>query len=206
MSVRSPALILATLATLLGATSASAEPPAPDYSRPGFYVGINGIYALNFFDDARGLIDYKDTWGLTARAGYRFRPWFAGEFLYEWANEFDATFGLPLGTSGDLTTHTITANAKFLWPSWRAQPYLLVGLGTQGVETKLRFLGVSASDSLWGFALRPAVGVDFYITKNLVLNAEIGPVVNLLNSQEPFPGGTEAEFYMSFGGGLQYRF
>lgn len=112
---------------------------------------------------------------------------------------------MPPGT-GDLTTHTITGNAKFLWPGWRAQPYLLVGLGAQRMEATLGALGISANDSLWGFAIRPAVGVDFYITKNIVVNAEVGPVVNVFNAQNPFPGTTEAEFYMSFGGGLQYRF
>jgi opacity protein-like surface antigen len=206
MYLRNPVLMLATSALLLGATSAFAEPPGPDYSRSGFYVGINGMYALNFFDDSGGLADVEDTWGLTARAGYRFRPWFAAEFLYEWANDFDTTFLVPPGASGDLTTHTITANAKFLWPAWRAQPYLLVGLGTQGVKTTVRSLGVSASDSLWGFAIRPAVGVDFYITENIVVNAEVGPVVNVFKARAPFPGTTVAEFYMSFGGGLQYRF
>jgi len=197
---RTSVLILAASALLLGATSAFAEPPGPDYSRPGFYVGINGMYALNFFDDGGGLIDINNTWGLTARVGYRSRPWLAAELLYEWGSDFAA------GGSADLTTHTITANGKFIWPSWRAQPYLLVGLGAQGLEATVRSPGGSESDSLWGFAIRPAVGVDFYITKNIVVNAEIGPVVNVFNDQDPFPGSTEAEFYMSFGTGLQYRF
>ena len=167
------------------------------------------MYALNFFDDEGGEIDIKNTAGLTARAGYRFGPTFAAEFLYEWGSNFKVTIPavlVPAGVSakGDLTTHTITANAKFLWPRWRAQPYLLVGLGAQGLEASVESLGgdVSVTESLWGFAIRPAVGVDVYITKNLVFNAEVSPSIGVFNVDET----TVAEFYMSFGGGLQYRF
>ena len=211
MSSRNSVLVLATSALLLGATSASAEPPGPDYSRPGFYVGVNGIYALNFFDDGGGLIDIRNTGGLNVRAGYRFQPWLAGEFLYEWGSNFKTTLSDPLVPPGmsleaDVTTHTITANLKLLWPRWRAQPYLLVGLGAQGVEATARSGGASVTESQWGFAVRPGVGVDFYITENIVLNAEVGTAIGVFGVDEPFPGTTEAEVYMSFGGGLQYRF
>jgi len=208
MSMRGLVPMFAAAVLMLGSASASAESRRPDYAHSGFYLGINGIYAVNFFDDAGGLVDFDNTAGLNARAGYRFLPWLAAEVLYEWGNNFQATFPRTSLPSVDVTSHTITANLKFLVPVWRAHPYLLIGVGAQDIVAKAEVEGFEASDSQWGFATRPAVGVDFYITEHLIANVEVGAAVGIFNLDQTSieQGRTSAEVYMSFGGGLQYRF
>jgi hypothetical protein len=93
-------------------------------------------------------------------------------------------------------------NLKILVPSSRFQPYALIGVGAQGLVGSATVGPVTASDDLWGFATRPAVGLDVYLTENLLVNGEVGATIGVFESD----GAVDDEYYLSFGGGLQYRF
>jgi opacity protein-like surface antigen len=216
--------VIAILALfLLLPAAALADDDKKDFSRSGFYLGVGGAYGINFFDDVlesaaldEGLdISVKDTGGVNARVGYRVASWFAVEAMYEWMDNFkikvNEVIGLPpelLGASVDYRTHTVSVNAKFVLPTWRLHPYLYLGIGGQYYDLDatgtFANLGFDFSEKGWAFAGRPGVGVDAYITKNIVLNVEASGVLATSNpSTIPDIGDM---FYVTVGGGLQYRF
>jgi opacity protein-like surface antigen len=223
MSVLRPIAILALV--LLLPAAALAGDDDKKFSRSGFYLGVGGSYGVNFFaeeledewEDEGVHISLKDTWGVNARAGYRFASWFALEGLYEYMHNFETEIDaidpggpvIPIGrTLADYTTHTVTVNAKFLIPTWRLHPYLYLGLGGQYYDLNaagfLQGTPFDFSESGWAFAGRPGVGLDAYITKNILINVELSGVLATANpSTIPDIGDL---FYMTVGAGLQYRF
>lgn len=197
----------------------------PDFSRPGWYLGVGGAYGVDFFGDdiekaARSIgvdVSIKDTGGVNARGGYRVASWFAAELMYEWMDNFGVEVDsidpggepLPLGIElSKYTTHTITANLKFIVPTWRFQPYILLGLGAQYYDLKapdvVQETAFDFTESGWAVAGRPGVGMDVYITENLLVNVEVDGVLATANPNTiPDIGDL---FYLTVGGGLQWRF
>ena len=100
------------------------------------------------------------------------------------------------------TTHTTTFQAKFIAPWWRVQPYVSLGLGAQ--YSDVDFLGLGR-EKQWMFVGRPAGGIDAYLTKNLVL---FGEVAGVLGADDISKAGQDLNdlWYLSIGGGIQWRF
>jgi opacity protein-like surface antigen len=219
-----PPIAIVALALLLPAAALAGDDDG--FDRRGFYVGIGGAYGVDFFEstiedvaeDAGFKVSVDDTGGVNARAGYRLASWFAIEGMYEWMDNFkievDEIIGLDpelqnlLDARIDYTTHTVTVNAKLLLPTWRFQPYLLLGIGAQyyDLDASARFagLGFDFDESGWGVAGRPGLGLDAYITENILINVELAGVLATSNpSTIPDIGDL---FYLTVGGGLQYRF
>jgi opacity protein-like surface antigen len=159
----------------------SARAADDEFARRGPYFALGASRAMNTFEntfeDAVPFPDVSvsDTWGLNARGGYRFAPWFSTELEYEFLDQFGVRTG---GESvAELSTHTITVNAKFSLPAGRFQPYLLVGMGliVPDIQSK-SFIDFDTD------AAAPAgklgLGVDFYATPNVVLNLGFESVVN----------------------------
>jgi len=99
-------------------------------------------------------------------------------------------------------------NLKLILPTWRFQPYLLLGVGGQyydiSASSASESIGLDFSETGWSFAGRPAAGIDIYLTRSIVLNAELAGVLAAGNlSTIPDVGDF---FYISAGGGLQWRF
>ncbi len=86
----------------------------------------------------------------------------------------------------------------------RYQPYLVVGIGGQYAELKDR-LGLELDDGQWAFAARPGVGLDFYISQHWLVNVEVAGVVALRDIEALGSSATDI-WYLSAGGGIQYRF
>jgi len=195
------------------------------FSRRGFYLGVGGVYGVDFFEDTiqdaaakRGVhVSLSDTWGVNARVGYRLASWFAVEGMYEYMDNFSTEIDsieiggedLPVGiTLADYTTHTATLNAKLLIPIWRFHPYLLLGLGAQYYDLEapgiVQDTAFDFSESGWSFAGRPGAGIDIYLTRNILLNVEVCGVLATSNPNTvPDIGDL---FYLTAGGGLQFRF
>jgi len=219
------AIAILTLVLLLPAAALAGDDDEK-FSRRGFYLGVGGAYGVDFFEDTikdaaadKGVyISLSDTGGVNARVGYRLASWFALEGMYEWMDNFkaevdaidiDAEEPLPLGIKlADYTTHTVTLNAKLLLPIWRFHPYLLLGIGAQYYDLDAPSLVQGTSfdftDSGWAVAGRPGVGLDAYITKNILLNVEVCGALATANP-DTIPDVGDL-FYLTVGGGLQYRF
>jgi hypothetical protein len=79
------------------------------YSRPGFYLGVGGLYAIEDFDNTLGL-EFENGPGFNFRLGYRMHPNIAVEAMGERVDAFDLK-----GFSGvEINTWVGTLNGKFL--------------------------------------------------------------------------------------------
>jgi opacity protein-like surface antigen len=206
----------------------------PDpFDRPGFYIGGGATYQFNAFsgriedvieDELKDInpasnpsFDLDESFGANALLGYRIWSWFALELQYEWVDEYDikGSVELPIPLSGKLYSiegHTLTANTKWIIPFWRIQPYLLLGGGVAMSDVSKGSLGDAftglGADIDDGKHVKPAaragLGVDLYITKHIVVNAQASAVLTTLKN--PDLGDIDDLNYMSFAAGLQYRF
>ena len=166
--------------------------------------------------------DIKDSGGVNAVVGYRVGSWFALELEYEWIDEYDVEGSTNIsGVSGSLYSiegHTLTANTKWIIPFWRIHPYLLLGGGVaisdvdRGsifndpiLQPALASAGIDIEDRKHTNAAgRAGLGLDLYITKNILVNAEASAVLTTL--EKPDVGDVDDLNYMSFAAGIQYRF
>lgn len=160
------------------------ETTAPDYARPGAYVslGVAGALYTEFDEEA---VDQLAALGYTVksktsvplgfdfRVGYRLVRHVAVEVHLQYLPNADVQISDVVFYN--LETWTLTANIKGYPFTGRIQPYVLVGLGNMHGE--LRDLGFLAGGSEDGFAVRLAGGVDYYLTDNLALVAELGGVI-----------------------------
>ena len=163
-------LSIAVLFVVLAVRDARAE--EPDFARSGVYLGVGASYNVNlveaFLDGTPILedVDVSDSWGVNARLGYRFTSWLALEGEYEWLDDMHARLG---GVEiGSLQMQSATANLRFIGPFGRFQPYILLGAGALWSSVDSPFGQLSVEHS--AFAGRVGLGLDVYLTQNLLLN------------------------------------
>ena len=126
-----------------------------------------------------------------------------------------------MNTSGKLYSieaHTLTVNTKWIIPFWRIQPYLLIGGGFTVADVDkgsifddptigpvLDAAGIDVDDGENTAAVgRAGVGLDIYVTQNIVINAQGQAVLSTL--KEPDLDDIDDLNYLGFSAGLQYRF
>ena len=169
--------------------------------------------------------DIDDSAGINALVGYRLNSWFALELEYEWVDQYDVDGSADIPAVGNISGrfysiegHTLTANTKWIIPSGRFQPYFLLGGGVaisdvdrgdifdiQILEDALDSAGIDIKQGKQTNAAgRAGLGLDIYLTKNILLNTEASVVLTTL--KQPDVGDIEDLNYMSFTAGLQYRF
>ncbi len=226
-------LAAACLFVLPHVAVAEETPDADSFSRPGFYLGGGGSYQYNVFDSriedviqdavddalsgANARFDLGDSAGLNVLLGYRICSWLALELQYEWIGEYEikGSTDTPVPATGKLYSiegHTLTANTKWIIPFWRVQPYFLLGGGVAVSEVDsgelvaaLNALGGDVDDGMSAKpAARAGLGLDLYITRHLVLNAQASAVLTTLKN--PDIGDVDDLNYMTFAAGLQYRY
>lgn len=199
-------LVLVTGVLLCAGVARAAE--EIDYARTGPYAGIGFIYAPAVFnvDDAEvalaaatrlsriGITD-DNSFGLDARAGYRFHPHLAAEADYQFIP------GFSLSRSGgsrlaDVTTHTFTLNGKAFAFTDTFQPYAVGGFGFLHANTDPALAGFGGNGTT--FAGRAGVGADYYLRPDIVLNVEFSAVLPMAPIQGPR--------YLPLVFGAQYRF
>ncbi len=184
---------------LLTAPASSQEDSG--YSRSGLYLGANvigGSYVrIDQLNGDPDVDDVDEVAGFGVYGGYRANPVLAFEMQFEMLTEADVDLD-GAGKDGELETWTLTGNMKvFLWPE-RFQPYVLAGLGAMQIDFNgPSGAGVDQNDT--NFVFRFGAGLDFYITEHIV--ASVG--ANYL-----LPAGSDVDDYdyVSYGGGIQYRF
>lgn len=173
-------------AVLAGWAVTASAADAGDYGRTGPYVGASGIYAIENFSGLgkNGITNVDDSWGYNIKGGYRFNQIFALEARWEqWTkSDYDPTGhfdGWMAGVSG-----------KAFFSDGPIQPYVLGGLGWMSVSDPFK------DDT--GLGVRFAGGLDFYATRNIVINLEAGYVI---------PTGGISDYGLApIGLGIAYRF
>jgi opacity protein-like surface antigen len=204
-TVRHGLSLLALAGALAGAGASSAADD--DFTRRGAYVGVGGSYVSDVFEgeieDALGVpVDVDPSGGVNAHVGYRLASFAALEAEYEWVDEFDiAVAGLD---AASLEAHALTGNLKLIVPTWRIQPYLLLGLGAVRFELDEK-LGLGLSEKDWALAGRAGVGVDVHLTRHLSLDVGASAV---LTDEEVKVGASEinAIHFLSATAGLRFTF
>jgi len=210
MRNRRCASVVIAAACLLLASRALAD----DFSRNGVYVGASAAYGIQFLDtNALGTFlssppmptGADDSWGLNVRYGQRLQSWFSLELEYEWMKGFDIK-GPTGAVVATYDPDVATLNGRFFLPIWRAQPYLLVGAGLVSYDLQVSppFSTVSISDN--AFAFRGGAGVDVYLTKHIVLNAEATILMNTEDFNILSAPAIKDFYYLSVSAGLAYRF
>lgn len=196
--------LVASCAILLTSTAA-----ADDFDRRGWFVGAGGGVGWDFLEDAiqdrtMGLIEIGLGGSFNARGGYRVFSWLAFEGMYEgmYGLETKALGDIPIG---EHSFHSVLANAKFIVPTWRLQPYFILGVGAQYGDFDGKGIFDPLDTNRWDFVLRPGVGLDSYVTKNWVVNLELGIPVRFADYSN-IPSETTDNVTLTFSGGIQYRF
>jgi opacity protein-like surface antigen len=182
-----------------------------DYSRSGFYMGVGPSLVVPLFDDEvadwRGApSDVDHSVGILARIGLRTCSFFSAELQYEGVKGYDVEM------AGEdhfrMDSHSVTVGAKLHLPLWRIQPYLLAGIGFTHYDIHDVF--VLTEDRTFTLAGRLGGGLDFYLTKNLVINGEVTVMLTdgAMVEQGPPPPGPAIDpmHYLSAQIGLIYRF
>lgn len=181
-----------------------AEPPPAqhDFTRDGWYVQIQGIYALENFGETGGWgtggLDVDDTYGFNVEAGYRVAQLFALGAEFEWTYAFESGDLLRIGTQNVGIPFRLYPLAR-LFDSGalanRFQPFIKLSPTWQWADREIEGHEDSGKG---GFVGRMGAGLDIYITENLVIVAS-----GLYNWPT---GGIDSLGYWSFGTGFQYRF
>jgi opacity protein-like surface antigen len=201
----SKSLAAVALATLLLASASGAE--EADFGRPGWYLGVGGGGSWDFVDDAlqdatNGAIGITSAGTFNARGGYRLTSWFALEGMYEGIYGYETEVnGVK---QGNLDTHSLLVNLKLIVPTWRIQPYLVVGPGGQYGSFEGSGVLSALDTSRWDFVLRAGVGIDGYLTEHLLLNVELAPSIRFTDWIRATESTDNVAMTLSFGG--QYRF
>ena len=88
-------------------------------------------------------------------------------------------------------------------PIWRAQPYLLAGIGFTHYDIHDVF--VLTDDRTFTLATRLGGGLDLYLTQSLVINGEVSVMLTNAKTDTPW-SPTGRMHYLSAQLGLIYRF
>ncbi len=196
---------------MLAASSARADGDDEGFARSGPYIGVGASRSLNLVeryledDPVLDELEVSDAWGVNARAGYRVFSWFAVEAEYEWVDDLNVElFGAEIGSVG---VQSATANLKFIVPTWRFQPYLVLGGGVVFLDLDDRAGLLDVDDS--SFAARVGLGLDVYLTRSIVLNVGAESILTNAEVKLATPSGTFSERGLgavTFQAGFAYRF
>jgi len=176
--------------------AAFAEGPPVDYTRDGWYLQGQGLYAMDYFKN--GDRSAASGAGFSVTGGWRGWKLFAGEVEWEYINQF-------MDGPADMNTYNISFLLKlyplawaFSGDSWfqRFQPYLRAGPAWQFIDIEQENVFRETEGS---FAGRFGAGLDIYATQNAVIT--LGASFML-----PSTSPVNDYRYLSLGGGFQWRF
>lgn len=194
---------LLALGILLGLALASPA-QAQDFARGGGYVVAGGSYMLEQFTDT-GRFDFKDSWGLNLRLGYRYLPWLSSELEWEFISGFDikgqALDGTPVNEFGlKIDGGNVTVNTKAYLMPGRIQPYVLVGIGflyASVTNFPFQLSWLRNADGA-AFSVRGGAGLNVYLNDQWGLTAGVSYVLPV--------GDLDNLRYISTDAGIEYRF
>jgi opacity protein-like surface antigen len=182
----------------------SEAPPAQhDFTRDGWYVQAQGIYALENFGDSGGYgtrgIDVDDTQGFNIEVGYRVAQLFGLGAEFEWTYAFESSGDLlKIGTQNVGIPFRLYPLARLFDPGAMAnrfQPFIKLSPTWQWADREIAGIDDSGEG---GFVGRMGAGLDIYLTDNFVF---------VMSGLYNWPTcAIDSLGYWSFGAGLQYRF
>ena len=162
----------------------------PDYTRPGLYLGLNGLSAIENFNRPFNL---HPSAGLNGRIGWRGDEYMSQEIEFAWRHGFK-------GAANDavVTQYDITLNFKWYLPFEELQPYLLTGLGA--LISRQSGTTIDPDNSDTAFLAKFGIGLDYYVTEHIAANVAVDYGIPVSN------GHAGGDHFASFSAGLLYRF
>jgi len=177
--------------------------------------------ALGIPCQTKTLVDRNDGYGGALRAGYRFNSLFAAELDLQGIPGFEVNRDLYRPRPGfennaliaaanrkvdaDIDIYSAMVNGKIYPLQGIIQPYLLGGLGTVVGHTDEKVNnGGESTDAVFGG--RIGGGIDYYFTRNVVLNFDISYTVTTKTYK---PDGFEQDIsltHVPISAGVIYRF
>ena len=190
------------------------EPRDDDYDRPGWFAGLQGVYAREDYDidrEERNIqeqtpfevefsLNNHDAGGVRGKFGRRCHSRFSVEFEMEWLDDFAGKENLDGEVVSDIKFSTIagTINTKGYLLTGRVQPFVLVGVGAMSVRGDKNPFGSNKSSQDDGHLVaRFGGGIDFYATRHWVVSGQADYVYSATNLQ--------STNYISVGFGAMYR-
>jgi len=172
-----------------------------DCDRNGFSVGAGVGYGFNQFDldreeaDIGQNITVENARAAEVRIGYRFHPNFGIDGVVQYYNDFE--FDVSHNSVGNASGYAGTINLKGYLLRGPLQPYAFAGIGALNLtfHHNVNKIFDHNDTELLG---RAGLGVDAYLTRNVVLYAE--GAYNI-----PTDALRELDF-ISIAAGIQYRF
>lgn len=167
------------------------------------------------------LVNRRDTPGGAFRAGYRFHSLFAAELDYQYLHEFEiertpyaprpgfetnpVIAAANREVDAEVTVHSIMVNGKVYPMTGLIQPYVLGGIGAVigDADEKANNAGRDV-DAVFGG--RIGGGLDYYVTRNVVLNFNISYTITTKDFRAD---GFEADIsltHVPISAGVIYRF
>ena len=177
---------------------AAAETPesaSEEYERPGGYMVMQALFALDDFAHTGGL-ESGGSLGASGRLGYRLFPWLAVETQVEWVDRF--TFKRNSVTVIKFEDAVVTTvNARIYPLTGQFQPFFLTGLGAAHFNAETVSVP-SLHDDATDVAARFGAGIDLYGDKNWAITLSADYVLPM--------GDLDGLDYASFAWGFMVRF
>lgn len=169
------------------------------------------------------LVDRTDSLGGDFRAGYRIHPMFAAELNFQYYDNFDLKLGGKTKDFADIRMYNFFLNGKFFPIDGVLQPYLEAGIGGvyadvdtdpvtitrtfargpgDNVENSVSSEGGHNSGPLFGG--RIGGGLDYYVTRNIVVNFDISYTLTTKFDADGLPADISLN-HVPITLGVQYR-
>jgi len=175
------AVTTGVICTTLAVGDHAEEDRQKPYARRGAMIALGANAAVGPLGESKELANAS--YGLHGRVGYRCSPRLAGEYEVEWLGGYEPVGGV------DLKPLAATSNLRVFVLTGRFQPYVTLGGG---------ILRVAPDGGSSAIALRAGGGLDFYLTKSIVLNGKLDYVA-AFNSLDDVD-------YLTLGLAVGYRF
>lgn len=188
-----------------------------DYERAGWFGGVRIGSATEFVDEGREEKSVRDAFATDVKfvmdsgntsagfglvAGRRCNDRFSVEINIEWVDKFSGkiirTDNGKVAAKVTFAPITGTVNLKGYLLTGRYQPYGLFGVGLMAIDSVTKTETLASEQTTGLVALRFGAGIDYYLTRNWVLNAELDYIYSATDIQ--------TLDYLSLGFGVSYRF
>jgi opacity protein-like surface antigen len=165
----------------------------PNYARGGFYIGAEGLYAIENSPVTGTTTDnqYISSGGFQLRFGGRHNRWLATELDVIYIHKFESE-------TEDFLAWGLTVAERLYMTKGRFQPFLTVGAGFLSLRSPSRRTSSSSSSSSGpgpGFAMTFGMGAEMFANENFI--------ITLMSNYQLTIGNIKDHDFLTVGIGIQ---
>lgn len=146
----------------------------PSYTRGGWYIGLEGLAAVEFSPYVEGPNKHIVNFGFDIRLGNRQNRWMATEIQGTYVNTYETVY--PNGDpDSEFRLWGIFVAERIYFTKSRYQPFITAGLGF--IQTRNKIGGsvqpnpddpLATVRTAWGFSPFFGLGIELYWTENII--------------------------------------